>query len=86
MMADNGYSMGFGEADLKLHETLVKAAHNKRLEIIYKSANLPLSVLVMKDYSTQEMVEDVHIHVGAVEALKQKHLSVMVKLLSKGLV
>ena len=85
MMAENGYIMGFGEADLKFHETLVKAAHNKKMESIYKGANLPLSLLVSREISKKEMLKDAEVHAGIVEALKKKDLSAMIKLISKGI-
>jgi DNA-binding GntR family transcriptional regulator len=86
MMAENGYGKGFSEADLKFHEVLMKAAHNKKLESIYKNANLPLSELSLKDYSRQVMVEDMKVHIGIVNALKEKDIVAMVKLLSTGVV
>ena len=88
LMAENGYTMGVGEADLKFHETLIKAAHNKKLELIYKSANLPLSVSVFipREISKQEFIQDAYDHIAIVEALKNKKLSVMIELLSRGII
>jgi DNA-binding GntR family transcriptional regulator len=88
LMAENGYTMGVGEADLKFHETLIKAAHNKKLELIYKSANLPLSasMFIPKEISKQALIQDAHDHAVIVDALKNKKLSVMVELLSRGII
>lgn len=77
--------MGVGEADLKFHETLIKAAHIKKLESIYKTANLPLSVFVPKEINKQELIQDACDHAAIVEELKNKNLSAMVKLLSRGI-
>jgi len=37
-----GYSLGFSEADRRFHESLVEAAGNKRLRMIYQRAPMPL--------------------------------------------
>ena len=86
LMADNGYRMGMGEADLEFHETLMKSAHNSKLEFIYKIANLPLSMHISPNVDKEKLVSDVTDHIAIVEALKKKNLPEMLKLLSKGLV
>ncbi|MCC7351269.1 MAG: GntR family transcriptional regulator [Phycisphaerales bacterium] len=39
---ERGYSLGFSEADRRFHESLVEAAGNKRLRMIYQRAPLPM--------------------------------------------
>ena len=86
LMAENDYIMGVGEADLKFHEMLIKAAHNKKLESIYKNSNLPLSMNISSGVNKKQMLVDVDNHAAIVEALKKKNHPAMVKLLSKGIV
>jgi DNA-binding GntR family transcriptional regulator len=86
LMVENGYIMGVGEADLKFHETLIRFAHNSKLEFIYKIANLPLSKNVPANVTKEKLISDVADHVAIVEALKEKNLPEMLRLLSKGLV
>ena len=86
LMVENGYKMGVGEADLKFHETLVKSAHNSKLEFIYKIANLPLSMHIPPNVSKEKLVSDVAEHIAIVEALKKKNFPEMLKRLSMGLV
>lgn len=43
-LVEKGYLMGLKEADLDFHEMLVKCSHNKKLEQLYQTANLPISV------------------------------------------
>jgi len=86
LMVENGYIMGVGEADLKFHETLVKSAHNSKLEFLYKIANLPLSMRTPTNVGKEKLVSDVADHVAIVEALKKKNLPEMLKRLSMGLV
>ncbi len=43
-LTEKGYFMGLKEVDLDFHETLVRCSHNKKLEQLYKAANLPISV------------------------------------------
>jgi DNA-binding GntR family transcriptional regulator len=86
VMAENGYAMGVFEADLRFHEVLVRAAHNEKLESIYRNANLPLSMgmpIVKNDNA--RLLKDAHDHRQIVEALKKKNLPTIVELLSKGL-
>ncbi len=85
MMAENGYTMGVGEADLKFHEALVKASHNKKLEYIYKVANLPLSMFIPKVVNRQRLIEDADVHAVIVEAIQRKNLITAVELLSRGI-
>jgi DNA-binding GntR family transcriptional regulator len=86
IMSENGYIMGIAEADLKFHERLIKAAHNNKLEFIYKAANLPLSMHVSPNVSREKLISIAKDHIAIVEALKSKNLSRMIKLLSAGLV
>jgi len=44
IMAENSYELGFGEADVRFHVSLVKAAHNSRLLHTYRQANILLSL------------------------------------------
>ncbi|HBG26087.1 MAG: hypothetical protein A2Y10_00405 [Planctomycetes bacterium GWF2_41_51] len=85
IMSENGYLMGIGEADLKFHERLIKAAHNNKLEFIYKAANLPLSKNITSDVNRDKLISDVKDHIVIVDALKSKNLPKMLKLLSSGL-
>ena len=87
MMAENGYPLGVYEADLRFHEMLVALAHNKKLEQIYKLANLPLTMTIppanTMDKST--LIDDAREHTLIVKAIKEKKLSKIVNLLQKGL-
>jgi DNA-binding GntR family transcriptional regulator len=44
IMAENSYELGFGEADVRFHLSLVGAAHNSRLLHTYRQANILLSL------------------------------------------
>jgi DNA-binding GntR family transcriptional regulator len=85
LMVENGYIMGVSEADLKFHETLIKCAHNSKLEFIYKIANLPLSMHMPPNVTKEQLIADVADHVAIVEALKKKNLSEMLRLLTIGI-
>jgi DNA-binding GntR family transcriptional regulator len=59
-MARGGYAMGLGEADLRFHAVLVRAAGNPRLTQLYQSANLPMTFVnpVHEKRGTSVLVED----------------------------
>jgi DNA-binding GntR family transcriptional regulator len=85
-MAEHGYAMGVFEADLRFHEVLVRAAHNEKLEHIYRSSNLPLSMGVQRLNADKEsLLKDAEDHNSIVKALEKKDVVSMVKLLSQGL-
>ena len=85
LMVENEYKMGVSEADLKFHETLIKSAHNSKLEFIYKTANLPLSMHMPPTITKEQLISEVAGHVAIVEALKKKNLPEMLNLLTCGL-
>jgi len=87
-MAENGYEQGFNEADLRFHATIVKAAHNEKLLQIYSKANLLLTgfnARMAKDSIVAELQQIAADHREIVNALKNKKLSVLIKLLEKGI-
>jgi DNA-binding GntR family transcriptional regulator len=43
-LAEKKYLLGLKEADLDFHEMLIKCSHNKKLEQLYQTANLPISI------------------------------------------
>lgn len=87
LLAEKNFFLGFNEADLRFHQTLIKAAHNKRLEKIYISANLPLTNINLKQTTNQDSLKkDASEHFQILQALIQKDLKTMKNLLTKGLV
>jgi DNA-binding GntR family transcriptional regulator len=86
LMAENGYAMGVFEADLHFHERLIKAAHNERLEHLYKSANLPLTMTrAVVSADKERLLDDAAQHRGIVDAIEKKDLQKAVELLAHGL-
>jgi DNA-binding GntR family transcriptional regulator len=86
ILAVNGYVYGIYEADLRFHSTLIKAAHNKRLEKTYLSANLPLTFTKNSTTPKNEMlIKGAAEHVQILEALINKDLKTIIYLLTKSL-
>ena len=87
LMAENGYALGARDVDLRFHEVLVKMSHNKEFIKLYRLANLPLSINKSKipqkekEFLKRDAVE----HRAIFDALRNKDVSKMVKLLSAGL-
>ncbi len=89
MMAENNYTMGFNEADLKFHETLIQSAHNEFLVKIYERANIPLSLdnkpgIPDSDHRLK-MKQDAAVHKEMAVALKNGNATALKMLLLKGL-
>lgn len=87
IMAENGYESGLSEADVRFHETLVKAAHNMKLVQVYEHANIPITINkeVPQNKLKEEMLEDAELHHEMVKALKAKKELRLFDLLRKGL-
>lgn len=86
MLAEKDFFLGFNEADLRFHNTLVKSAHNKRLEKIYLSANLPLTNTMLPRIANEKSLKkDASEHLQILEALIQKDIKKIKILLTKGL-
>ncbi|MFI4910074.1 MAG: GntR family transcriptional regulator [Sedimentisphaeraceae bacterium JB056] len=80
-MARNNYYMGFKEADLHFHETLVKSSHNKKLEQIYMMANLPISGgTEIRDKSEHLLETDALKHIDMVKALRNRDETKLISL------
>jgi DNA-binding GntR family transcriptional regulator len=58
LMAENGYSMGVFEADLRFHQALVRSAHNNRLYDLYVRANIPLTGVHAWKHGAQRVLQD----------------------------
>ena len=88
LMAENGYSLGVCEGDLRFHNLLVKAAHNEKLYELYIRANIPLSGInhlwKEKEKGQEGHVADSKDHIRMVELLKEKKIGPLLELLSKG--
>ena len=82
-LAENGYVMGLREADLDFHETLVKCAHNKKLEQLYQMANLPISVLVNSEMiDKQILVKSIQDHLRIVQNIRAGNKDEVLRLLN----
>jgi DNA-binding GntR family transcriptional regulator len=88
LMAQNGYTLGVFEADLRFHQTFIDAAHNSRLKTLYQNANLPLSTNdhANNSIASEILIRDSNEHRMIVEALKNKDREKLRNLLSKALV
>lgn len=86
LMAENGYRLGVGEADLRFHNLLVKAAHNEKLFNTYVRANIPLSGInhLQKEGEKDKkgLIESAREHISIVEYLRHKEIKPILKLLS----
>jgi DNA-binding GntR family transcriptional regulator len=86
ILAENEYVFSIYEADLRFHSTLIRAAHNQRLEKIYFSAHLPLTFTKRASTPSKEMLlKDAIEHRQILDALIQKDLKTMTLLLTKSL-
>ncbi len=85
LMAENGYSLGVGEGDLRFHSLLVKAAHNEKLYSLYVRANIPLSGIRLRETAIKEksMVESAEEHIRIAECLRRKELQPILALLAE---
>jgi DNA-binding GntR family transcriptional regulator len=86
-MAQGGYPMGVGEADLRFHEAIIQAAHNSKLNQIYQSANLPLTFVNNPQVKKEPriLMEDARQHRMILEALKKKDAKRVIVLLHAGM-
>ena len=88
LMAENGYSLGVCEGDLRFHSLLVKAAHNDKLYDLYVRANIPLSgsnyIWKEKGKGQEGFIATSHEHIRISEFLRQKKLAPILELLSGG--
>ena len=84
VMGQNGYALGFAEADMRFHEVLIQATQNSKLLQVYESANLPMSPSAVKQapQNTQSFMNDVSTHRQIVEALRHKDKDRTVELLA----
>ena len=87
LMAQNGYTLGVFEADLRFHQTFIDAAHNSRLKTLYQNANLPLSTSdhAKNSIASEILIRDANEHRMIVEALKNKDRDKLRNLLAKPL-
>ena len=82
LMAENGYSLGVGEADLRFHNLLVRAAHNKKLHKIYVRANIPLSgINHVQNEQGKGLVQAAEDHIRIAEGLRNKDIDAVIGLL-----
>jgi len=86
-LAENNFIAGFCEADLRFHEMLIKAAHNKKLEQLYQSANLPLSNVFLENFNPPQefLLNDAEKHRQIVVAISEKDFQKTAALLEEGL-
>jgi len=86
LMAENGYSLGVGEADLRFHNLLVKAGHNNKLYNIYVRANIPLSssrhIREEQVKRQKGLIESSRDHISIVEYLRHKEIKPIIELLT----
>ena len=90
LMAENGYEMGFNEADLRFHDYLVKSTRNTRFYNLYRLANVPITFRLQgKTHEPEEvkktMKKDAAAHRKIFEAIKQRNTETVIALLIKGL-
>lgn len=87
LLAENGYFLGECEADLRFHEILVRAAHNPRLEQVYRLANLPLSTnkVGAGELDKTSLCRDAECHREIVEAVAAGNADRAISLLVDGL-
>jgi len=85
LMAENGYSLGVGEADLRFHNLLVKAAHNEKLYKIYVRENIPLSGIIHirkeQEKGQKGLIASSRDHIRIVEYLRRKEIKPIIDLL-----
>lgn len=88
LMAENGYSLGVCEGDLRFHNLLVKAAHNDKLHELYVHANIPLSginyIWQEKERGQEGFITTSRDHIRIAEFLRQKKIEPILELLSEG--
>ncbi len=83
-LAENGYLMGLREADLDFHETLVKCAHNKKLEQLYQTANLPISVMLNNGaIDKQVLVKSIENHLLIVQNIRAGNKQEVLRILNE---
>jgi DNA-binding GntR family transcriptional regulator len=86
LLAENEYVLGIYEADLRFHSAMIRATHNKKLEKIYYSAHLPLTVTRNTTVNfKQNMLKDAAEHAAILDALIRKDIKAMTFLLTKSL-
>ena len=85
LMAENGYSMGVFEADLRFHHALVRSAHNSRLYDLYVRANIPLTGVYAWKHgvkrASQDFNKDALEHALIVRNLREGKTQEVLKLL-----
>ncbi len=85
LMAENGYSIGVFEADLRFHHALVRSAHNNRLYDLYVRANIPLTGVHAWKHgaqrSSQDFGKDVTDHALIVRNLREGKIQEVLELL-----
>ena len=88
LMAENGYTLGVCEGDLRFHNLLVKAAHNDKLHELYVRANIPLSginyIWNEKERGKENFIATSRDHIRIAAYLRQKKLEPILDLLSAG--
>lgn len=76
LMVKQGYYNGACEADIKFHESLVKCAHNDKLNILYLASHIPLFHeklgKALTEFGDYEQTDKEHRQI--VKALKTKNL------------
>lgn len=81
-LAENGYLLGLKEADLDFHETLVKCAHNKKLELLYQMANLPISGSTDEPSDKQLLTQTVDDHLLIVQNIRAGNKDEVLRILN----
>lgn len=85
LMAEHDYSLGVFEADLRFHQTLVKAAHNSKLYDMYIKANIPLTGVNGWKHETSrgnmDYIRDAKEHAEIVDRLEQGQIDEVISLL-----
>jgi DNA-binding GntR family transcriptional regulator len=86
MMASRGYKMGVNEADVRFHETLVRAVHNPKLSQLYRLANFPISFAKpFVEHPDQSILfKNVAHHRALLDAFKNKNAQKVIDLLYEG--
>lgn len=87
LMADNAYEMGFAEADIRFHQCIVEASHNRALIQTYLLSNIPLSMTrdAPKLVLREKLLGNAKEHKQIVRSLREKNAKGAIELLELGL-
>jgi len=86
LMAENAYEMGFTEADVRFHQLLVQAAHNRELAHTYMHANIPIAATSSHNSQDlrEKLLDNARDHRSIVHSLREHEPEKAVQLLING--